>query len=81
MIALVLSLARVASSMGARACSRAVVFVIVASKEIKSAFRIVYRGGRDGGGGNLTDMNCFIIEWRWSATLHGSGPAVRFGLA
>jgi len=79
-IALILSLARVASSMGARACSRAVVFVTVASKEIKSVFRIVYRGG--GGGGNLTDMNCFnIIKWRRSATLRGSGPAVRLGLA
>lgn len=35
--------------MGARACSRAVVFVIAASKEIKSAFRIVYRGGEGRG--------------------------------
>ena len=49
MIALALSLVRVASSIGARTCSRAVVFVIVASKEIKRVFRIVYRGGEGRG--------------------------------
>ena len=57
MIALALTLARVASSMEARAYSRAVVFVIVASKDITRAVRMVYKGGEGRERRKLTDMN------------------------